>query len=163
MALSALQPAAVRLQFEGCLIQRAHQDVQKFLAEGHMRVQFTSFYAAGFISERARAIAPRYCRARSSITSNRPSFTLLASTSSPPTATAQAPALRNSPAVSRFTPPVGIISMCGNGPLSALMYFGPPTFPQGKILTMSAPASHAVTTSEGVTAPGPMTFEYRFT
>ena len=80
-------------------------------------------------------------------------------TVTPPTATAQAPAFKNSPAVSRFTPPVGIISICGNGPFSALMYFGPPTFPAGNIFTTSAPASHAVTTSVGVSAPGQITFE----
>jgi hypothetical protein len=39
------------------------------------------------------------------------------------------------------------------------MYFGPPTLPQGKIFTMSAPASHAVTTSVGVRAPGHITFD----
>src|SRR5205814_10101783 len=101
----------------------------------------------------------RYSRARSSITPNRPPVTDLLSTSSPPTPHAQDPAYRKSPMVSRFTPPVGTISICGNGPFSALMYFAPPTLPQGKILTASAPASHAVNTSVGVSAPGQITFE----
>src|SRR5215469_7539851 len=83
------------------------------------------------------------------------------STSSPPTPTAQAPAFRKSPTVSRFTPPVGIISIWGKGPLSALMYLAPPTLPHGKILTASAPASQAVRTSVGVRAPGHTTLEYR--
>src|SRR5271169_6254978 len=86
---------------------------------------------------------------------------VLASTNSPPTATAQAPAFRKSPVVSRFTPPVGIISIWGNGPFSALMYLAPPTLPQGNTLTTSAPASHAVSTSVGVRAPGQITLEYR--
>src|SRR5215472_9420008 len=86
----------------------------------------------------------------------------LASTNSPPTATAHAPALRKSPQVSRLTPPVGIISICGNGAFKALIYFAPPTFPQGNTFTTSAPASHAVRTSVGVSAPGQITFEYRF-
>src|SRR5205814_9284008 len=81
----------------------------------------------------------------------------------PPTATAHVAAFNKSPAVSRFTPPVGIISICGNGPFNALMYFAPPTLPQGNTLTTSAPASHAVKTSVGVSAPGQITLEYRFT
>ena len=63
------------------------------------------------ISARALAITARYCRVRSSMMSKRPSLIVLASTNSPPTATAHAPAFRNSPAVSRLTPPVGIISI----------------------------------------------------
>src|SRR5262249_51927723 len=110
-------------------------------------------------SARPLRTAARYCLARSSMMSNRPSLIDFASTSSPPTATAQAPAFRNSGVVSRFTPPVGIISICGKGPFRALIYFGPPTLPQGKILTISAPASHAVRTSVGVSAPGQMTLE----
>src|SRR5690242_2865673 len=85
----------------------------------------------------------------------------LASTSSPPTPTAQEPAFRKSPTVSRFTPPVGTISMWGNGPFSALMYLAPPTLPHGNTLTASAPASHAASTSVGVSAPGQITLEYR--
>src|SRR5438128_11202 len=88
------------------------------------------------------------------ITSSLPSRRAFKSTSSPPTATAAAPALMNSGVVSRFTPPVGTKSICGKGPLRALMYFGPPTGPAGKIFTMSAPACQAVSTSVGVRAPG---------
>src|SRR5438128_7801832 len=93
-------------------------------------------------------------RALEVITSTLPSRSAFTSTSSPPTATAAAPALMNSGVVSRFTPPVGTKSICGKGPFSALMYLGPPTGPQGKIFTRSAPACHAVTTSVGVSAPG---------
>ncbi|MBA7549845.1 hypothetical protein ES705_42343 [subsurface metagenome] len=67
---------------------------------------------------------------------------------------AHEPALMNSPAFSKFTPPVGRKRMCGRGPLSALIYFGPPNCPAGKIFTMSAPISQAWTTSVGVIAPG---------
>ena len=74
-------------------------------------------------------------------------------------AVAMAPAFRNSPAVSRFTPPVGIIWMCGRGPFSALMYFGPPREFAGKTFTTSAPCSQAVRTSVGVSAPAHTTFE----
>src|SRR3989441_5830896 len=93
-------------------------------------------------------------RALEVITSTLPSRSAFTSTSSPPTATAAAPALMNSGVVSRFTPPVGTKSTWGNGPLRALMYLGPPTGPAGKILTMSAPACQAATTSVGVSAPG---------
>ncbi len=64
-----------------------------------------------FISARAFATTSRNCAARWVKTSYLPSLMVLASTSSPPTATAQAPALRKSPAVVRLTPPVGIISI----------------------------------------------------
>jgi hypothetical protein len=37
--------------------------------------------------------------------------------------------------------------------LSALIYVGPPTFPQGNIVTKSDPVLHALTTSLGVGAP----------
>src|SRR5512133_3606502 len=94
--------------------------------------------------------------------SNFPAITDLLSTNSPPTPHAHAPAFRKSPIVSRLTPPVGAISMCGKGPLSALIYFAPPTFPHGNALTTSAPASQAASTSVGVRAPGQITFEYRF-
>ena len=53
----------------------------------------------------------------------------------------------------------GIISICGNGARSALMYFAPPTALHGKTLIASPPACHAVTTSVGVNAPGVITFE----
>src|SRR5208337_4868323 len=45
---------------------------------------------------------------------------------SPPTPMAQAPALMNCGAVSRLTAPVGMISMCGNGPFRSLKNCGPP-------------------------------------
>src|SRR5439155_765591 len=99
---------------------------------------------------RADRTASRKRRALDVITSSLPSRRAFKSTSSPPTATAAAPALMNSGVVSRFTPPVGIKSIWGKGPLSALMYLGPPTGPAGKILTMSAPACQAVSTSVGV-------------
>src|SRR5205807_6721733 len=55
--------------------------------------------------------------------------------------------------VFRLTPPVGTSGTCGSGPFRALMYFAPPTSPQGKILTKSDPALQAVITSVGVKAP----------
>src|SRR5205807_809298 len=77
------------------------------------------YAAAAFISDRAFEIAARYWRARSSITSKRPAVTDLLSTSSPPTPQAQDPAFRKSPIVSRFTPPVGTISICGSSTVPA--------------------------------------------
>src|SRR5215475_13695996 len=77
----------------------------------------------------------------------------LGETSSPPTPRAAAPASMKPPAVSRLTPPVGIIKICGKGAFHARMYLGPPTGPQGKIFTKSLPDSQAVTTSVGVRAP----------
>src|SRR5205814_1050273 len=52
-----------------------------------------------------------------------------------------------------FTPPVGIMGICGNGALRALMYLDPPTVPHGNIFTKSLPARQAVMTSVGVSAP----------
>src|SRR6266496_4539236 len=45
------------------------------------------------------------------------------------------------------------MGICGNGPLRALMYLGPPTVPHGNIFTKSLPARHAAMTSVGVSAP----------
>src|SRR6266478_3682539 len=80
-------------------------------------------------------------------------FNASPSTSSPPTPSAAAPASMNSAAVFRLTPPVGTSGICGNGPFRALMYLAPPTCPQGKTFTKSAPAFQAVMTSVGVNAP----------
>src|SRR5207245_3781374 len=80
-------------------------------------------------------------------------FSASACTNSPPTPNAAAPASINSAAVFRLTPPVGTSGTCGSGPFRALMYFAPPTSPQGKILTKSDPALQAVITSVGVKAP----------
>src|SRR5437016_1080897 len=77
-------------------------------------------------------------------------FRASACTNSPPMPSAAAPASMNSAAVFRLTPPVGTSGICGSGPFRALMYFAPPTWPHGKILTKSAPASQAVMTSIGV-------------
>ena len=85
--------------------------------------------ALAFNSSRVLRTISRYCFARSSNTSYLPALMVSGSINSPPTATAHAPAFRKSAAVSRFTPPVGIISICGKGPFSALMYFAPPTAP----------------------------------
>src|SRR5205807_8266129 len=57
-----------------------------------------------------------------------------------------------------FTPPVGIRSALGKGPLRAFRYFAPPTLPQGNILMSVAPASCAVINSVGVSAPGMASF-----
>ncbi len=76
---------------------------------------------------------------------------------------ASAPARMKSAAVSRFTPPVGIIGTWGRGPLRALIYLAPPTEPQGNIFTKSLPAFHAVITSVGVRAPAMISFPARFT
>lgn len=64
----------------------------------------------------------------------------------------QRPALIHSAALSAFTPPVGIIFICGMGPLMALMILGPNRFP-GKIFTISEPASMHSTASLMVIAP----------
>src|SRR3974390_2118138 len=76
-----------------------------------------------------------------------------AQTNSPPTPSAAAPAWVNSEAVVAFAPPVGTMGMGGRGAFSALMYFAPPTVPQGKTFTRSLPAFQAVMTSVGVRAP----------
>src|SRR5688500_1420114 len=94
-----------------------------------------------------------YFLARASIRASSPLATAFGSTSEPPIPNAQAPASRNSRAVSRFTPPVGIRRICGSGALIARKYFGPVNS-LGKILTISAPASQAATISVGVNAPG---------
>src|SRR6185437_4449618 len=52
--------------------------------------------------------------------------------------------------------------MCGNGARIALMYFGPPTCPHGKTLIASAPDSHAVRISVGVSAPAMIGLPYRW-
>src|SRR6266851_875406 len=88
-------------------------------------------------------------------------FRASAWTNSPPIPNAAAPASMNSAAVFRLTPPVGTSGICGRGPFSALMYFAPPTWPHGKILTKSAPASQAVITSVGVNAPAMISFPSR--
>src|ERR1700674_3258576 len=88
-------------------------------------------------------------------------FRASACTNSPPMPSAAAPASMNSAAVFRLTPPVGTSGICGSGPFRALMYFAPPTWPHGKILTKSAPASQAVMTSVGVNAPAMITFPSR--
>ena len=75
------------------------------------------------------------------------------STSWLPRPTAHAPALTKSLSVCRLTPPVGMRRICGSGPFNALRYAGPP-MSAGNSFTMSAPASHAVSTSVGVYAPG---------
>src|SRR2546426_5298906 len=85
-------------------------------------------------------------------------FSASACTNSPPTPNAAAPASINSAAVFRLTPPVGTSGICGSGPFNALMYFAPPTRPQGQTLTKSEPASHAVMTSVGVSAPAIINF-----
>src|SRR5437667_2647502 len=100
---------------------------------------------------RARACftMARYLRAFSTMTSGLPDFSASARTNSPPMPKAAAPASINSAAVFRLTPPVGTSGTCGSGPFRALMYFAPPTSPQGKILTKSDPALQAVITSVG--------------
>ena len=65
-----------------------------------------------------------------------------------------APALINSPAFSKFTPPVGLSKTCGKGAFIALIYPGPPNWPAGNTFTTSAPISQARNISVGVIAPG---------
>src|ERR1035437_7285705 len=74
-----------------------------------------------------------------------------------PTPTAVAQARMKSATLSWLTPPEAISGTCGNGALSALIYGAPPSWEQGKILTKSTPAFHAIMTSVGVRAPGKMT------
>src|SRR5262252_2865229 len=93
-------------------------------------------------------------RAAAVIFSKLPSRKAAASTRSAPTPNANAPAAMNSAALAAFTPPVGIREEPGNGAFRDLRYFGPPTFPQGKILTRPAPWSCAFISSDGVSAPG---------
>src|SRR5271156_762575 len=81
-----------------------------------------------------------------------------ADTNSPPMPSAAAPARMKSAAVFRFTPPVGIMGTCGSGAFNALIYFAPPTVPQGKIFTKSLPAFQAAITSVGVSAPAIINF-----
>ena len=71
----------------------------------------------------------------------------------PPTPTATAPALIQSPTLSMLTPPVGIRDAWGNGPFTALTKAGPRVSP-GNNFTMSAPHSMASTISRMVPAPG---------
>jgi hypothetical protein len=49
------------------------------------------------------------------------SLKAFASTNELPAAVAKAPALRNSPTLFSFTPPVGTISTCGSGALTDFM------------------------------------------
>src|SRR5712692_10492891 len=83
VTLHTFEAASIRFQLYGRLAERANQDLQQFLTDSHMRVQFSSpagdrhSYAAVFMSARARAITARYCRARSSLPSSRPSRVLL--------------------------------------------------------------------------------------
>ena len=67
---------------------------------------------------------------------------------------------RNSAAVVRSTPPVGIRRTCGSGPRIALKNAGPTTS-AGNTFTMSAPASQAARISVGVNAPGMTSLSYR--
>jgi len=97
---------------------------------------------------------PMYFFAISVTTSGLPSAIAFTATRSEPTPSANAPASRNSAAVPSITPPVGIISTCGSGPLSAVRYFAPPIALAGNTFTTSAPACQAVTISVGVNAPG---------
>ena len=113
-------------------------------------------YAAPFAAAslaRAVDMISRNLRAVSTINSGLLDLRASACTNSPPMPRAAAPASMNSAAVVRFTPPVGTSGICGSGPFKALMYFAPPTWPQGKNFTRSEPAFHAVTISEGVNAP----------
>src|SRR6185503_7402240 len=73
-----------------------------------------------------------YWRARDSIFFRSPEATTLGSTRELPMPRAQAPQRRNSAAVSRLTPPVGIRRMCGRGPCRAFRYLGP-VISEGKI------------------------------
>src|SRR5215207_2994180 len=61
-----------------------------------------------------------YCRARSRSRSKSRAATALGSTIWLPMPRAQAPAFKNSEAVFRSTPPVGISRTCGSGPRIAL-------------------------------------------
>src|SRR5262249_51868104 len=61
------------------------------------------------------------CFAASVISCGRPASRAEAETNSPPTPSASAPARMKSPAVFRFTPPVGMNGIRGKGPRSALM------------------------------------------
>src|SRR3989442_2936373 len=80
-------------------------------------------------------------------------FSASACTNSPPRPNAAAPASINSAAVFRLTPPVGTSGIWGSGPFRALMYFAPPTSPQGKILTKSDPPLQAGVNLGGVKGP----------
>src|ERR1700716_392939 len=120
------------------------------------------FFAYFFLvdSRSSRTIA-RYFRALSVTISGLPSAMAFAFTRSEPTPRAKAPASRNSFAVASETPPVGIRSIWGSGPVRAVRYFAPPIALAGNTFTTSAPASHAVTISVGVRAPGSTAAEYR--
>src|SRR5262249_32273757 len=111
---------------------------------------------------RASRTISKYWRAAFVISWNFPDLMAVGETSSPPTPTAAAPASMKLPAVSRLTPPVGIIKIWGKGPFNARMYLGPPTGPQGKIFTKSLPDLHALTTSVGVSAPAIINLPARF-
>src|ERR1700691_6616747 len=76
-----------------------------------------------------RTIATMPCAA-STIAAVLPDSSAVAETNSPPMPSAAAPARMKSAAVFRFTPPVGIIGICGKGAFNALIYFAPPTVPQ---------------------------------
>src|SRR5437016_955099 len=117
-------------------------------------------FAAALAVIRARAsfTTARNFLAFSTIASGLPARSASDCTNSPPTPSAAAPASTNSAAVWRLTPPVGTSGTCGSGPRKALMYFAPPSWPQGKTFTKSEPASQAVITSVGVSAPAIMSF-----
>src|SRR5262245_60005881 len=117
LALDTLQPAVVGLQIKRCLAKRANKNFRQILTDGHRRISSLSRMKGSYFANSARALetTSRNWRERSSKTSYLPSPMVFASINSLPTATAAEPALRKSAAVSRFTPPVGIISICGNG------------------------------------------------
>src|SRR6266571_6466323 len=104
-----------------------------------------------------------YLRDASTISFKFPEASADADTNSLPIPSAAAPALINSAAVFRLTPPVGINGTCGNGAFNELMYFAPPTAPQGNILTKALPDFQARITSVGVSAPAIINFPSRFT
>src|SRR5579859_1324923 len=112
-----------------------------------------AFYELFYLA-RASAMMRRYALAVSVIFSGWPSSIAARFTRSLPTPSARAPALMKLSAVSIVTPPVGMILSCGNGASSDFRYEAPPIAEQGKILTKSAPAFHAVMASVGVSEPG---------
>src|SRR5258708_10585565 len=88
-------------------------------------------WAALQADARASCTSRTYSRAFSVTTRALPSRMACVSTRSAPTPRAMEPSRMKSAAVFTDTPPVGIISIWGTGPLSHFIYLAPPSPPQG--------------------------------
>src|SRR5450631_7440 len=113
-----------------------HEDSTTYKSSARNNTQRAFFSRS---AARAELTACTNSCAAAEIFARLPSRKAAASIRSAPTPRANAPAAMNSAAFAAFTPPVGIKSAFGKGAFSDFKYLGPPTLPQGKILTSRAP------------------------